>query len=75
VSSVVALTADLIEKGELEFQREWMPDGHYQQIREACECVGVEWMKPLKEALPEEIPYDQVRLVLAQMRREKKAAK
>ena len=75
VSSVVALTADLIEKGELEFQREWMPDGHYQQIREACERVGVEWMKPLKEALPEEIPYDDVRLVLAQMRREKKASK
>jgi hypothetical protein len=31
-------------------------------------------MKPIKEALPEEVTFDEIRLVLAEMRREKKLA-
>jgi uncharacterized protein YpbB len=29
-------------------------------------------LKPIREALPEEVTYDEIRLVLAEMRREKK---
>jgi ATP-dependent DNA helicase RecQ len=72
VASVVALVSDLIEKGEVEFQAEWMPAERHQQIRDACAHVGMEWMKPVKDALPNEVTFDEIRLVLAEMRREKK---
>lgn len=72
VSSVIALVGDLIERGEAKFQGTWMAPKRHQQIREACLRVGLEWMKPIKEALPEEVTLDDIRLVLAEMRREKK---
>jgi ATP-dependent DNA helicase RecQ len=75
VASVIALVADLLEKGETEFQESWMSQERHQQIREACMRVGLEGMKPIKEALPEEASYDEIRLVLAEMRREAKAGR
>lgn len=72
VTSVVTLVADLIEKGEAGFQQQWMSVARHQQIRQACARVGLEWMKPIKEALPNEVTLDEIRLVLAEMRREKR---
>jgi ATP-dependent DNA helicase RecQ len=69
ISSVVAQVADLIERGETQFQSNWMPLDHRDQIRQACAQIGTEWLKPLKEALPEEVTYDEIRLVLAEVRR------
>jgi ATP-dependent DNA helicase RecQ len=73
-ASVVVLVADLLERGEVQFQERWMPENRRQLIRDACRRVGLEWMKPVKEALPEEVTLDEIRLVLAEMRREKKLA-
>lgn len=70
-SSVVVLVANLVEHGETEFQDQWMKPERHKQIREACRRVGMEWMKPIKEALPDEVSYDQIRLVMAEMKREK----
>jgi len=75
VASVIALVADLLEKGETEFEETWMTQERHQQVREACTRVGLEWMKPIKEALPEEVSYDEIRLVLAEMRKEAKAGR
>jgi len=69
VSSVVALVADLVERGAAEFQARWVEGSKQEQIRRTCERVGMEWMKPIKEALPEEVMYDEIRIVLADMRR------
>ena len=74
VASVIALVADLLEKGEVQFQEQWMAGERYQQIRDACTRAGLEWMKPIKEALPEEVSFDEIRLVLAEMRRQAKVA-
>jgi len=74
VSSVVVLVADLVERGEAEFQARWMDAARREQIREACRRAGLEWMKPIKEVLPEEFTYDEIRLVMAEMKREKKLA-
>jgi ATP-dependent DNA helicase RecQ len=73
-ASVVVLVADLLERGEAEFQEKWMPAERHQLIREACVRAGLEWMKPIKEALPDEVTFDEIRLVLAEMRRERKLA-
>jgi ATP-dependent DNA helicase RecQ len=74
VASVAVLVADLVERGETEFQERWVANERREQIREACQRVGMEWMKPVKEALPEEVSYDEIRLVMAEMKREEELA-
>ena len=73
-ASVAVLVADLVERGETKFQEGWMEAGRREQIREVCGRLGTEWIKPIKEALPEEVLYEEIRLVMAEMRREKKMA-
>jgi ATP-dependent DNA helicase RecQ len=75
VRTVVALIANLVETGETEFQVEWMAAATYEKIREACGRLGMELLRPIKDALPEEISYDEVRLVAAHLRRKAKAAR
>jgi uncharacterized protein YpbB len=55
-------------------KKEWIGAERRQQIREVCARVGLEWIKPIKEALPEDVTFDEIRLVLAEIRREKKVA-
>jgi len=70
VSSVVAMVADLIERGETDFKAQWVDAAKYKEIQEASTRVGMEWLKPIKDALPEEISYDEIRLVVAELRRQ-----
>jgi ATP-dependent DNA helicase RecQ len=74
VASVVVLVADLVERGETEMQERWMGTERRLQIREACQRVGMDWMKPIKDALPKEVTSEEIRLVVAELRREKKVA-
>ena len=66
--AVVSLIADLIERGDAEFQPTWLASERYNQIAAACQQLGMERLKPLKEALPSEIPYEEIRLVIAHLR-------
>jgi ATP-dependent DNA helicase RecQ len=68
--SVVSLVADMIERGDAEFQPNWLPAERYNQIAVACRELGMDRLKPLKEALPPEIPYEEIRLVIARLRSE-----
>jgi ATP-dependent DNA helicase RecQ len=72
VTSVVALVADLIAKGEMKLKPQWVDPAKCEQIREASKQVGTEWLKPIKDALPEEISYEEIRLVVAELRHKKK---
>ncbi|MFN0171572.1 MAG: RecQ family ATP-dependent DNA helicase [Bryobacteraceae bacterium] len=67
VETVVSMVADLIEKGELELRPEWVAAGHRSQIEEVCARVGLQWLKPVKDALPS-ASYDEIRLVMAACR-------
>jgi len=66
--SVVSLVADMIERGDAKFQTNWLPAERYNQIAAACRQLGMDRLKPLKEALPPEIPYEEIRLVIARLR-------
>jgi hypothetical protein len=67
---VVSLVVDLIERGEAEFQSGWLAPERYDLIATACQQLGMDRLKPLKEALPAEIPYEEIRLVIARLRAE-----
>jgi|SRR5579871_1557005 len=68
VNTVVNMVADLIERGRLEYRVEWVGEENHRKIAEAVEQLGSQWLKPLREALPPEITYDQIRLVVASVR-------
>jgi hypothetical protein len=58
----------MIERGDAEFQPNWLPPERYDEIAAACQQLGMDRLKPLKEALPPEIPYEEIRLVIARLR-------
>jgi ATP-dependent DNA helicase RecQ len=68
VSTVVHMVADLIEKGRLEYRMEWVGEEAHGQVEEAIGRLGSQWLKPLREALPAEITYEQIWLVVAFVR-------
>jgi ATP-dependent DNA helicase RecQ len=73
IGTVVNAVAGLVEKGHLEFRPEWIDRNKLAVIEAACTSLGLERLerlKTLKDALPPEITYDEIRLVVARMRRE-----
>jgi ATP-dependent DNA helicase RecQ len=71
ISTVVSLIADLVEKGELPFRPDWVHPIHQQHILEAGARLGLDLLKPIKEAVPQQITYEDIRLVVAHARRQK----
>jgi ATP-dependent DNA helicase RecQ len=74
VQAVIELVAKLIERGDVEFQPEWLNQELYDRIASACQQFGMERLKPIKEALPPETTYEQIRLVVAHLRTTASAA-
>jgi ATP-dependent DNA helicase RecQ len=70
LGSVVELVASMVESGELVFQSAWVEAGKYIEIEKACVQHGMERLKPLKDSLPPEITFEQIRLVAAHLRYE-----
>jgi ATP-dependent DNA helicase RecQ len=69
VGTVVSLVADLVEKDEVPFQASWVAAEKFARIREVATRIGGDWKKPIKDALPEEFTFEEITLVLAEMRR------
>jgi ATP-dependent DNA helicase RecQ len=73
ISTVVNAVSGLVEKGDLNFRPEWIDRNKLAVIEAACASLGLERLerlKTLKDALPPEITYDEIRLVVARLRRE-----
>jgi len=78
IATVTNTVAALVETGEVEFSSKWMDPNKLSVIEAACARVGLaqlERLKPLKEVLPPEITYDEIRLVVAWLRREENRKK
>ena len=71
LTTVINAVADMVESGQLEFNPEWIDRTKRSVIEAACAKIGVEWLKPLKDSLPPEITYDEIRLVVARERHER----
>jgi ATP-dependent DNA helicase RecQ len=69
VTTVVNAVANLVESGLLEFQPAWIDPTRQSVIEAACGQLGLERLRPLKDALPPEITFDEIRLVVARLRR------
>jgi ATP-dependent DNA helicase RecQ len=73
ITTVVNAVANLVESGLLEFQQAWIDQTTQSIIEAACAQLGLERLRPLKDALPPEITFDEIRLVVARLRREQSA--
>jgi len=70
VSTIVSTVALLVEAGQAEFQDEWVSKERQSVIEAACRKVGMQSLKALKDSLPPEISYDEIKLVVGRVRRE-----
>jgi ATP-dependent DNA helicase RecQ len=68
LGSVVGLIANLVEKGELQFQSGWVEETKLASIEEACARLGTRALKPIKDALAPDVTYEEIRLVVARLR-------
>jgi len=68
LSTVVNAVANLLETGQVEFQGGWVSAEKQSVIEAACARAGWEKLKPLKDILPPEVTYDEIRLVVARLR-------
>jgi ATP-dependent DNA helicase RecQ len=68
-STIVSMVSDLVERGLLEFQEEWIAEDRQRKIEAATANLGLERFSPIKDALPEDFTYDEIRLVVAKLRR------
>jgi ATP-dependent DNA helicase RecQ len=75
ITTVVNAVANLVESGLLEFQQAWIDPTRQSVIAAACGQLGLERLRPLKDALPPEITFDEIRLVVARLRREQDGKK
>lgn len=73
VATVINTVAAMVESGQVEFKSEWIDPNRLAVIQAACARVGLDQLdrlRPLKEALPPEISYDEIRLVVACLRKD-----
>jgi ATP-dependent DNA helicase RecQ len=75
LSTVVSAVANLVESGQVEFQESWVSKEKESVIAAACAKVGMERLKALKDILPAEINYDEIKLMVGKLRREETAKK
>jgi ATP-dependent DNA helicase RecQ len=75
LSTIVSGVANLLENGQVEFQSGWVTKEKQSVIEAACAKVGLERYKPVKDIVPPEITYDEIRLVVGRLRREQSAGK
>jgi ATP-dependent DNA helicase RecQ len=69
--TVVDLVAGLVEREELEFQPKWVDLEKQESIEAACARLGFDRLTPLKNALSPEITFEEIRLVVARLRRQR----
>jgi ATP-dependent DNA helicase RecQ len=68
LSTIVDSVAELVEKRLIDFDPRWIAPERVSQIEEAAARIGVDRVKPIKDAVADEITYEEIRLVLSRMR-------
>ncbi len=66
-STALGYLADYIRHEKPGSIESWVPGATYRRVAEAARQVGTERLKPLYLALGEQVPYDEIRLVVAHL--------
>ena len=68
-STIVSMVSDLVERGLVEFHHGWVDQDRQREIEAAAADLGLERITPVKDALPPDFTFDEIRLVIANLRR------
>jgi ATP-dependent DNA helicase RecQ len=68
LQSVENLIGAMVERCQCDYRPEWVAAPKYELICEAGARIGWKRLKPIKELLPEEVTYGEIRLVAAYQR-------
>ena len=69
LNTVITQVADMVEKGTLKFDPGWVGEDVRTAIEQLAVRLGTDRLKPIKEALPPEIDYPEIRLVVSALRK------
>ena len=70
-TTIVSMVADLVERGRVEFQSSWVDQEKQKKIEEACGKLGLGKLTPIREFLPPGVSYEDIRLVVSRLRRQR----
>ncbi len=74
LSTIVGTVANLIETGHIKLDPKWISPDAQPLIETACLSKGVERLRDIKDAVPPYVSFDDIRLVVASLRAEKRLA-
>jgi ATP-dependent DNA helicase RecQ len=74
VGTVAETVAALIERGEAALPPGFIAEEKCRAIEAACARLGLQGLRPLKDALPDDITFDELRVVVAELKRKASAA-
>jgi ATP-dependent DNA helicase RecQ len=69
LSTVVNVVAALLESGACQWDSGWMSAAKRERIEDACRQHGTAMLRPLKDALGEDVSFEDIRLVIAELQR------
>ena len=58
----------MVEAKQLQFQANWIGEEKVKEIEAACAKVGMDRLRPIKDALPAELTFEEIRLVVADLK-------
>jgi len=71
LSTVVEVIVGLVSEGRVDYRADWVGgEARHNQIAEAARRLGTGRLKTLKDALPADVTYEELRLVAAWVKRE-----
>ena len=67
-STIASMVSDLVERGFVEYQPAWVKSDRCEQIEAACSAHGLDALRPVKDALPPDFTFEEIRLVVSHLR-------
>jgi ATP-dependent DNA helicase RecQ len=67
-STIASMVSDLVERGFVEYQPAWVKSDRCEQIEAACAAHGLDALRPVKDALPPDFTFEEIRLVVSRLR-------
>jgi len=67
---VVEVVVELVAEGRVDYRMDWVGEARHNEIVDAAQRLGANRLKTLKDALPPDVTYEELRLVMAWMKRE-----
>ena len=72
LSTIICTVANLVETGQVRLDPKWISPDAQPLIEVACLTKGVERLRDIKEAVPAYVSFDDIRLVVASLRADKR---